>query len=88
MPIAAQTELRWRTVLAFAEFPLRLLLFKFDEAVAAGRTRMQISVCLQRIIIGMALMLFWFVSAAHAEMASVYGDPTVIAEVAQPMGSE
>jgi rare lipoprotein A len=35
-----------------------------------GRTRMK---SLQRIFIGMALMLFWFVSTAHAEMASVYG---------------
>ena len=34
---------------------------------------MQISVCLQRIIIGMALMVVWFVSTAHAEVASVYG---------------
>jgi rare lipoprotein A len=34
---------------------------------------MHISVCLQRITIGMALMLFWSVSAANAEMASVYG---------------
>jgi rare lipoprotein A len=34
---------------------------------------MKISVCLQRMFIGMALVLFWFVSAAHAEMASVYG---------------
>ena len=34
---------------------------------------MQISVRLQRIIIGMAVMLFWFVSTAHAELASVYG---------------
>ncbi len=39
------------------------------------RTRMKISVCLQRIFIGMALMAFWFVSTAHAEMASVYGGP-------------
>ena len=29
--------------------------------------------CLQRIV--MAPMLFWFVSTAHAEMASVYGGP-------------
>src|SRR3974377_524411 len=34
---------------------------------------MQISVCLQRIFIGRALMLILFVSTAHAEMASVYG---------------
>ena len=34
---------------------------------------MKISVCLQHIFIDMALVLFWFVSAAHAEMASVYG---------------
>jgi rare lipoprotein A len=38
-----------------------------------GRTRTHISVCLQQITIGMALMLFWSVSAANAEMASVYG---------------
>ena len=49
---------------------------------------MKISVCLQHIFIDMALVLFWFVSAAHAEMASVYADAMVIAEVAQPMGSE
>ena len=34
---------------------------------------MQISVCLERIFIGMALMLILFVSTAHAEVASVYG---------------
>jgi rare lipoprotein A len=34
---------------------------------------MQISVCLERIFIGMALTLIVFVSTARAEMASVYG---------------
>ena len=34
---------------------------------------MHISVCLERILIGMALMLILFVGTAHAEMASVYG---------------
>jgi rare lipoprotein A len=34
---------------------------------------MQISVCLERIFIGMALTLTLFVSIARAEMASVYG---------------
>ena len=34
---------------------------------------MQISVCLERIFIGMALMLILFVSTASAEVASVYG---------------
>jgi rare lipoprotein A len=34
---------------------------------------MQISVRLERIFISMALILFWFVSTAHAEMASIYG---------------
>jgi len=34
---------------------------------------MQISVCLERIFIGMALMLILLVSTAHAEVASVYG---------------
>jgi len=34
---------------------------------------MQISVCLERIFIGMALTLILFVSTAHAEVASVYG---------------
>ena len=34
---------------------------------------MQISVCLERIFIGMALMLILVVSTAHAEVASVYG---------------
>jgi hypothetical protein len=48
-------------------------LVKWDVAMAAGRTRMTISVCLQRTFIGIALMLFCFVSIAHAEMASVYG---------------
>ncbi len=33
---------------------------------------MEISVCLRRIF-GMALILFWMVSAADTEMASVYG---------------
>src|SRR5215469_11852225 len=37
------------------------------------RTRMQISLRLKRILLGMALLLSWFVSTAHAEMASVYG---------------
>ena len=36
---------------------------------------MKISICLERIFIGMALILFWFVSTAHGEMASVYGGP-------------
>ena len=50
---------------------------------------MKISVCLEHIFIGMALMLFWFVSTAHAEMASAStADAMVIAEVAQPMESE
>src|SRR5215469_7794867 len=35
MCIAAQTDVRWRPVLAFAEFPVRLSLVKFDVAVAA-----------------------------------------------------
>ena len=35
MFIAAQTDVRWRPVLAFAEFPLRLLLVKLNVAVAA-----------------------------------------------------
>src|SRR5690242_6713974 len=34
---------------------------------------MKISVCLERISIVTALLVFWFVSIAHAEMASVYG---------------
>jgi hypothetical protein len=34
--MAAQTEVPWRPVLAFAEFPQRLLLVKLD--VAASRT--------------------------------------------------
>jgi hypothetical protein len=34
---------------------------------------MKISICLEGISIGMALMLILFVSTAHAEMASVYG---------------
>jgi rare lipoprotein A len=34
---------------------------------------MKIAVCLERISIGMALMLILVVSSAHAEMASVYG---------------
>jgi len=34
---------------------------------------MQNSVCLERILIGVALMLILFMSTAHAEMASVYG---------------
>jgi len=36
---------------------------------------MKISVWLERIFIGMALIPFWFVSTAQAEMASVYGGP-------------
>jgi rare lipoprotein A len=31
------------------------------------------SIYLERIFVGAALMLFWLVSTAHAEMASVYG---------------
>ena len=34
---------------------------------------MQISVCLERLFTGMALMLILFVNTAHAEVASVYG---------------
>jgi len=36
---------------------------------------MQISVCVVRIFVGIGLILFWFVSTAQAEMASVYGGP-------------
>src|SRR5215472_3826542 len=36
MCIAAQTDVRWRPVLAFAEFPGRISLVKLDVAVAAG----------------------------------------------------
>jgi rare lipoprotein A len=32
-----------------------------------------VSNCLKRIFVGAALMLFWLVGTAHAEMASVYG---------------
>jgi rare lipoprotein A len=69
------TEVRWRPLFAFAEFPLRLLLVKLDVVWLwpQGRTRMQISVRLERVFIGMSLMLFWFVGTARAEMASVYG---------------
>jgi rare lipoprotein A (peptidoglycan hydrolase) len=38
-----------------------------------GRTRMKISVCVQRILAGMALLLFGFVNIARADTASVYG---------------
>jgi rare lipoprotein A len=58
---------------SLAEFPLRILLVKWTRQQPQGRTRMKISVCLERISIGMALMLTLFVSTAHAEMASVYG---------------
>ena len=34
---------------------------------------MKISVYLKRSLVGMTLMLVWFVNGAHAEMASVYG---------------
>ena len=34
---------------------------------------MKMSVCLEFVFVGLALMLFWFVSTAHAEMASIYG---------------
>jgi rare lipoprotein A len=34
---------------------------------------MKMSVCLEFIFVGIALMLFWSVSTAHAEVASVYG---------------
>ena len=34
---------------------------------------MKISVCLERIFVGMTLMLCGYVGTAHAEMASVYG---------------
>jgi hypothetical protein len=49
---------------------------------------MQISVCLERIFIGMALTLILFVSTVRAEMASVYGGSDGIAEVAQPTESD
>jgi rare lipoprotein A len=32
-----------------------------------------VSIYLERIFVGTALMLFWLVGTAHAEMASVYG---------------
>src|SRR5436305_10948051 len=38
-----------------------------------GRTLMKISVRVQHILVGTVLMLFWFLSTAHAETASVYG---------------
>src|SRR5438552_17641108 len=38
-----------------------------------GRTLMKISVRVQHILVGTVLMLFCFLSTAHAEMASVYG---------------
>ena len=59
--------------LAFAEFPLRFLLLELDVVVAAGRSCMKTSVYLKRGLVGMTLVPVWFVSAAHAEMASVYG---------------
>jgi rare lipoprotein A len=34
---------------------------------------MKISLYVQRICVGIAVMLFWFLSTAHAETASVYG---------------
>jgi rare lipoprotein A len=34
---------------------------------------MKISAYVKRTLVGMTLMLVWFVSAAHAETASVYG---------------
>ena len=34
---------------------------------------METSVYLKRSLVGMTLVLVWFVSTAHAEMASVYG---------------
>jgi len=49
---------------------------------------MQISVRLERIFIGMALMLILFVSTAHAEVASVYGGRDGIAEVVRPVEGE
>src|SRR5215469_1107842 len=75
MCIAAQTDVRWRPVLAFAEFPVRISLVKLDVAVAAEENSYENFCCLEHILIGMALMVFWVVSTAHAEMASVYGGP-------------
>jgi rare lipoprotein A len=66
-----QTGRSWRTDLR--RISATRLVAQLDVAVAAGRTRMTISVCLQRVFVGTALILFWFVSTAHAEMASVYG---------------
>jgi rare lipoprotein A len=68
MRSAAQTEVRFRRISA-TPFVVQILMWQWPQ----GRTGMQISVCLQRIIICMAPMLFWFVSTAHAEVASVYG---------------
>jgi rare lipoprotein A len=34
---------------------------------------MTMSICLDRIFVGVVLLLFWLVGAARAEMASVYG---------------
>src|SRR5215469_13742626 len=68
MRSAAQTEVRFRRI-SVTPFAVQILMWQWPQ----GRIRMQISVCLQRIIIGMAPMLFWFASTAHAEVASVYG---------------
>src|SRR5215472_5320338 len=68
---AAQTDIRWRPLGA----PPNIRYARSDcmWRLPQGRTRMQISVWLQRTSTGIALMLFCFVSTAHAEMASVYG---------------
>jgi len=53
-------------LLAFVEFPLRLLLVGWMWQWLQGRIRMQNSVCSKRTFIGMALIPFWFVSTAQA----------------------
>ena len=55
----------------FAEFPLRL--FSVGCAAATGRVSYENFCLCQRVCVGIALMLFWFLSTAHAETASVYG---------------
>ena len=50
---------------------MALLGQKLDVAVAERDIHM--SIYLERIFVGAALMLFWLVGTAHAEMASVYG---------------
>jgi peptidoglycan lytic transglycosylase len=67
----SEVDIRRRPILDFAEFPPPFLLSKIR--CGSRRRGSDMSVCLERIIVSTALMLFWSAGTAHAQVASVYG---------------